>query len=296
MEINEKYSSMLKDIKEENVTLDEIYLLSAEFEKYEIKDECVYGKGRVKLMKLENVFKKNNKVDLILDLLRIGNVIYNSKEIKKIYRESVKGERIENEKPYIDVDIRTLTDEIRDKIIMFFNKYGMIQSEKIELKIFLRRVIEFYCTVKLFEKIDEKDIAGIEDDMIFILYPQYRQKNKESIYRGIATNIQENGFLKGEQKSSVFDYFCYNPKIKSFQMFKMCNDYIILAYYQLANIILLKKNGAILPKCKICGDYINGERSSKEFCDSEECKKKRQRERKAKSREEIKKRKGGETK
>ena len=68
-------------------------------------------------------------------------------------------------------------------------------------------------------------------------------------------------------------------------MFNASNDYITLAYYQLATIIILRKNGGIFPKCEICGEYIEDyERSSKSICDKESCRKARQRKNTAKFR------------
>ena len=279
----------LKDMKRDNITIEDVNVLSYRFKEYEIKDDYIYGKGKYGPPKYESLFNKSNKVDLILSIVEIGKTIYLDDSIEKTYYEDYKYENKYLKKPRIEVNIKTLNSNVNNKIYEFFEHYGIFNSKKYDLKVFLRRVLEFYCTIKIYEKIDKNEIGTIEEDMLLVLYPEFRKKNKRKLYEGIATNIQENGFLKNEKQSCVYENFWYNSTIQEFEMFKVSNDYIILAYYQLACIIILKKNGEFLPKCQICGEYIyDAIRNNKSICEKESCRKADQRRRTAKSREKKK--------
>lgn len=279
----------LKDIKEDNITIEDVRALAYKFNKYEINGDWIYGKEGHEPLKYSSLFKRKNKVDMILSILKIGKILYEDDTILKTYYEDYKFENKNYKKPRIEINMQTLNEKISDEIYKFFYTYGMFNGDKCNLKVFLRKIIEFYCTVKIMEKVNEKNIESIDDNMLLTLYPQYRYKDKEKLSQGVATNIQENGILKSEKKSCIFTYFEYNTSINNFEMFKVCNDYIVLAYYQLATFVILKKNGDILPRCEICGDYIEDyERSSKSICDKESCRKARQRNNTAKFRKKKK--------
>ncbi len=281
-----KKYSYLKDIQDSNVRLKNISYISLNFERYEIKDGLILGKGKKTKKDIEKIIETNNKIDILMDLLNIGRLIFDDENLKKEKRESYEYENKLFEKPHILVDITKINQESKRKINKFFEKYGIIQNDKYNLNFFIRRVLDLYYTVEIWNMLENKENYGEKwENLQFILYPLYRSKNVNSVKEGIAANIQEKGLFEYERnKYYIFDYFQFNCKTKTFQTLNMCNDYITLAYYQLENILIYKGKD-VFQKCKICGDYLDYERSSKEYCDSEECRKIRQRERTRKSRE-----------
>lgn len=289
MSQNNNFNIFFDDIYKSNSTIESIYSLSIKFENYKIKRKYIYGIGKRKNFDFDTLFNENNKIDLILNLMNIGKDIYQDKCIKKYYLEGYQYQNKNEQKPHINIEINKLNKNIKEKIIAFFTKYGIIGSRYCNLENFMRRVLDFYCTTEIWNLIEQNDIENIEEELLFIIYPQYRKRSKEDLCRGIAMNIQEKGLLKNENTVSVFDYFYYDAKKKSFNRIELCNDYITLAYHQLAHIILLKDTRIILPRCKICGEYLDYKRISKMYCDSEECKKIRQKQRTAKSRYKYKK-------
>lgn len=284
---NIKKYSYLKDIQESNIKLENIYSITRKFERYEIKNGLVFGKGKNTKRTIEEIFETNNKINILIDLLNIGRLIYNDEMLEKENKEIYKYDNKYFEKPHIFIDISKINQDCKREINNFFQKYGIIQNNNYNLNFFIRRVLDLYYTVELWNKIENKENYGEDwEKLQFILYPQYRSKNVNYVKKGIAANIQEKGLFQYEKnKYYIFDYFQFNYKTKTFQILNMCNDYITLAYYQLESVMISKENLDVFHKCKICGDYLDYERSSKEYCDSEECRKIRQRERTRKSRE-----------
>lgn len=284
--------TILEDLQKDNVILDSTYTSAVKFEYYEIENNYIYGKGKKETINIDKLFTINNKLDLLMKLLNIGKTIYENDNITKNVYQIYTHEHKIIEKPHITVDISELDEESKEKIIDFFITYGMFKNNYYDLNIFIRRILDLYCTIEIWNKLEEGSSNSSIEEFTYILYPQYRKNSKTMLYQGVATNIQEKGlFIYEKNEKYIYEYFLYNAQTKNFEIMQMSNDFITLAYHQLSHIISSRDNGDILPKCKICGDYLSYERMSKQYCDSEQCKKIRQQRRTAKSREKKKKKK-----
>ena len=186
----------LEDLQKDNMVIDNVNIIAYKFKSYEIKGEWIYGNELSEKINYESIFKKNNKVVMILKLLKIGKILYEDDEIKKTYCEDYKMDNKIFKKPRIEVDIETLNDSVTYEIYDFFKTYGIIGGDRYNLRILLRKIIEFYCTVKILESINKQEINTLKDEMLYVLYPEFRKKEKEVLSEGIAFNIQEKRKIK----------------------------------------------------------------------------------------------------
>lgn len=288
----------LQELKDENISIDEICILSIKCNEYKIEGENLIGIGRSEKINIEKMFSRIGNLELLLDILNLAHKFDKDENIKKEWKETFIDNKTTYNKTYVKIDFENLPDEKNKIIKKFFEKYGIVSSKNImengvfkyNLKFFMRRVFDIFYTFKIWDYIINEQIYKEElKKYLIILPPQFRKINKDILYEGIINNIQEKG-LVGEEKNkyNIFERIYYDTKIQAPAIQTFSNDYITLAYHQLGHVIVDKHNGIPFRTCKYCGIILEYERSSKKCCESEECRRTRQRENTRRCREKKK--------
>lgn len=280
-------NASLQQLKDENVLLDEICILSIKCNEYKIEGEHLIGIGKSEKINIEKMFSNIGDLQLIFDILNLAHKFDKDENVKKEWKEIFSDNKTTYNKTYVRIDFENLPDEKKQITKKFFEKYGIVSAKNImenglfkyNLNFFMRRVFEFFYTFKIWDSIIKKKIYDEElKKYLIILPPQFRRIDKDILYEGVINNIQEKGLI-GEEKNqySIFERMYYDRKIQAPTIQTLSNDYITLAYHQLGHVIVDKHNGIPFRTCKYCGSILEYERSSKECCNSEECRKIRQR-------------------
>lgn len=280
----------LKQLSEEDFCFEKCGVIAIKFANYEVEEDYLIGIGDIEKFDIEKnkYYYEEERLNLIIALYALGETIYkNTNNIMKYYIvPDFENDRIIN-KARFEVNVNEIlqNEKIYSKIIKFFKKYGMsrvdaIRSDnknyKIDLKIFIRRVLDFYYTYKLWDELVKNvDISNKTfEEFSIILEEIYRLKNKEKLYIGITNNIQEKGLLGDEKKKhQIFDIVYYGKKSKCVKIKQLTSDYITLAYHQLGIIISNKPQGLPFRKCARlgCEEYIDTTRKNRIYCHTPEC-------------------------
>lgn len=283
-EMIQKYP--LEELEKENIGFEEFNLLVCKFEDYEIKANYLIGKGKSENIMLDDskLFKKEDRLSLILDIYNVGDCIYeNTENIFEYYSSYNKNF---HNKPSFDLNLKEIfkNKKIYNKMIEFFYKYGMPNSEiiikndeyKINLNIYIRRLLDFYYTFNLWKEISQTEHISDETFEKFgiILDPYYQINKKHSIYTGIVNNIQEKGlFVEERKKYQVFEQVYYDTDLEMPQIRILATDYITLAYHQLSRVIVNKPQGIPFKKCERpgCNNFFTYSDKKKKYCDNKYC-------------------------
>lgn len=300
--------STINDLNDENISLEETKSLTIKYPNYKIQDNKICGTGKIEKINYNQLFQKNNKFELMVDIIKLAKKIDEDKNVKKIFKYIYEYNGKIYNKTHIEVDTKNLPYNIKNKIERFFKKYGYVASKdtlsknytEYDLNIFIRRILDFYYNVVIWEMLIDGNLDNkIIEKYGIILADKYRKNDKDALFEGIIQNIQEKGLIEEEKnRFYVFERLYYDRLIKEPKIDICTNDYVTLAYYQLAHLIVDKHKGTPFKTCKYCGNFLEYERSSKTCCDNLECQRKMKRDntRRCRAKKKEKEKKMGEKK
>lgn len=287
-EMIKEYS--LRELKNENIGFEKTELITVKFVEYNIEGDyiIVIRKNQKVSFDDSELFHKEEKLSLIIELYNLGYTIYNNTvDILKYHNDVYMEDGRSFNKPSFQVNINDIleNEKIYNKIIGFLRKYGIpgvdaITTDninyKFNLKIFIRRLLDFFYTFNLWKEMSEKENISQKnfEEFSLIIDPLYRKCDRENLYQGVINNIQEKGLVgKEKDKHQVFEVLYYDKRVKYPQIKLMASDYITLAYYQLSRIIVNKPNGIPFKKCARpgCENFFVYKYRNKIYCEDPVC-------------------------